>query len=284
MAGQTSPVVSNLANPSDAGRPTSGFMSSNQHMQYHASPGVSASRPYSPAVNTTPVGYPNGPSSAGGYGQDASYGLHQPQQGHQSPAVSQRPLAQPNGAPYGVLSPAPNQQGYSNHPMNTPQPTSGSFVPQQQVHPMTLPPAQYSYSQTTAPREAQGYATMTPAGEYSDPTQAQSSEMMMLGDIAMAATVPVFGGEENLSKSPYAGMPEDFMAFLFNSPPGDGSPMSQANLQNSYLRYVSRMVEIQLTAADMLIVTVICTTRSTPCRSSGTMQLPWAISQTARNM
>ena len=119
MVGQTSPVVSSLSNPSDAGRPTSGFMSSNQHMQYHASPGVSASRPYSPAVNTTPVGYPNGPSSAGGYAQDTGYGLHQPQQGHQSPAVSQRPLAQPNGAAYGVLSPAPNQQGYPNHPMNT---------------------------------------------------------------------------------------------------------------------------------------------------------------------
>ena len=143
---------------------------------------------------------------------------------------------------------------------------------------MTLPPAQYSYSQTSAPREAQGYATMTPAGDYSDPTQPQSSEMMMLGDIAMAGTVPVFGGEENLSKSPYAGMPEDFMAFLFNSPPGDGSPMSQGNIQNSYLRYVSRMVEIQLRAANLLIVTVICTTRSTPCHSSGTMQLPWAIS------
>jgi hypothetical protein len=52
----------------------------------------------------------------------------------------------------------------------------------------------------------------------------------MLDQMAMPGTVPVFGSDGALNKSPYVGMPEDFMAYLFNFPPsGDGSssPMSQ---------------------------------------------------------
>jgi hypothetical protein len=60
--------------------------------------------------------------------------------------------------------------------------------------------------------------------------------MMILGDMAVPGTAPIFGGDGDLSKSPYAGMPEDFMAFLFNSPPGDGSSASQVSIQNPYAK------------------------------------------------
>lgn len=45
--------------------------------------------------------------------------------------------------------------------------------------------------------------------------------------MSMATTIPVFGpGDSVLNKSPYVGMPEDFLVYLFNTgngQPGDGS-------------------------------------------------------------
>lgn len=49
--------------------------------------------------------------------------------------------------------------------------------------------------------------------------------MMMLDQMAMPGTVPVFGGDGDLNKSPYVGMPEDFMAYLFNSPQANMTPV-----------------------------------------------------------
>lgn len=46
----------------------------------------------------------------------------------------------------------------------------------------------------------------------------------------MQQTMPVFGTEGTLNKSPYVGMPEDFMAYLFNTP-GESSPMTGVPIQ-----------------------------------------------------
>jgi hypothetical protein len=54
--------------------------------------------------------------------------------------------------------------------------------------------------------------------------------MVMLDQMAMPGSGPVFGSDGTLSKSPYVGMPEDFMAYLFNASAasdGSASPMSQ---------------------------------------------------------
>lgn len=50
--------------------------------------------------------------------------------------------------------------------------------------------------------------------------------MMLLDQMAMPQTMPVFGSDSMLNKSPYVGMPEDFMAYLFNTAHTDGSPMA----------------------------------------------------------
>lgn len=47
----------------------------------------------------------------------------------------------------------------------------------------------------------------------------QGNPMMMLDQMAMPGSGPVFGVESGLQKSPAVGMPEDFMAYLFNSLP-----------------------------------------------------------------
>lgn len=49
----------------------------------------------------------------------------------------------------------------------------------------------------------------------------------MLDQMSMPSAGPVFG-DEGLNKSPYVGMPEDFMAYLFNSLPANGSPANHA--------------------------------------------------------
>lgn len=77
---------------------------------------------------------------------------------------------------------------------------------------------------------------MTPHGDYSEAGQ-QSSEMMMLGNMAMQATVPMFGNDGALNKSPYVGLPEDFLTYLFNtSSPGDQSPISKDLIRSAYAK------------------------------------------------
>lgn len=101
---------------------------------------------------------------------------------------------------------------------------------------MDLPPARYSNPRNSESRDAlPSYLSTTGSAHYSEPTQPQASKMM-LGDVAFSGTAPIFGGDGDLSKSPYAGMPEDFMAFLFNSPPGDGSPMTTTSLPHQYFK------------------------------------------------
>lgn len=56
---------------------------------------------------------------------------------------------------------------------------------------------------------------------------------MLLDNMSNQTTIPVFGSESVLNKSPYVGMPEDFMAYLFNtgSQSADGSTMGQMTPQ-----------------------------------------------------
>ena len=50
-----------------------------------------------------------------------------------------------------------------------------------------------------------------------------TGEIVRLDQMSMQQTMPVFGTDSILNKSPYVGMPEDFMAYLFNTH-GEGSP------------------------------------------------------------
>ncbi|KAG8425145.1 hypothetical protein J3458_001877 [Metarhizium acridum] len=54
--------------------------------------------------------------------------------------------------------------------------------------------------------------------------------------MTMLSAGPVFGDDGSLSKTPYVAMPEDFMAYLFNSLPSQGSPPG-IGLQGPVLKY-----------------------------------------------
>lgn len=81
-------------------------------------------------------------------------------------------------------------------------------------------------------------------GEYHQQgPQQPAGEMMLLDNMSNQTTIPVFGSDSVLNKSPYVGMPEDFMAYLFNTQGPDGSPMNHMVPQyNGYVSIVSTFV------------------------------------------
>lgn len=106
--------------------------------------------------------------------------------------------------------------------------------------PINLPPAQYPNFQTAATREeSQPYRPST-APDYGESTsQGQSNDLIMFDQMTMPGTIPVFGidGTDGLlNRSPYVGMPSDFLNFLFNSEgnAGQGSPMGSPVMAAPY--------------------------------------------------
>ncbi|KAL7915964.1 fungal-specific transcription factor domain-containing protein [Trichoderma velutinum] len=199
---------------------------------HHPSPQEPPGDPY-PLINNG--GPPLFPGSVSSVGHDAfardpiAHGAAAPRRlaGGQSTHGPTRPSIQTNVGPYGVISPASSGQGYHSQSSSTPQ-TAG-FVPQHNVLPFSLPPAQYSHLQTASapPRDgAPSHGTTTASAQYSD-AHHHPSEMMMLDHMEMSSSGPVFA-DDGVNKSPYVGMPEDFMAYLFNSLPANGSPHPQA--------------------------------------------------------
>lgn len=151
---------------------------------------------------------------------------------HPSPiSHARRPAVQPDGSPYGVLSPVSTQNGFYSH-QNTPQP--GMYTSQNNFPPLALSPA--AMSQATSPVIPPGLGQGTPfaapcPGEYPEQTdQQRGSDMMMLDQMAIPQTMPVFGSDNIYHKSPYAGMPEDFMAYLFNTTGSQPSDSPQGRM------------------------------------------------------
>ncbi|RBR25897.1 uncharacterized protein FIESC28_01170 [Fusarium coffeatum] len=229
---QRDTMAGHMASPIAPGQPPS--FSRNNSIDYgrpqqtnapYQPPQVPTPSPYSPMGNAPTGMYQNGnvPNGMDSYmSPTQGYDNRTPQLSQpQSPSVSQRPSISAGNSQYNVMSPVANQQGFSNqHQQNMGQ---NNFVSQQNVMPMNLPPAQYSNGQNS---------TAVTSAEYSEPGTTQATEMMMLDQMAMPATVPVFGEGGDLNKSPYVGMPEDFMAYLFNSPSQAMTPVMGPNYTN----------------------------------------------------
>lgn len=240
-AGSTSP---------EANRPGTGY-SKGRHLPmppYH-SPKDGIGSPYNVA-NTPPTGYPNGghPNGVDYMHHDGSYHHTPVQRGlHHSPPTLQRPpLLQTNVGSYGVLSPVSTQHGYHSRSHNTPQSAATvPYMPPQNFPAFTLPPSDFSAPVTAVSREAQQpphsqHAPHAPStsGEYAEQGHQPAGDMMLLDQMSQPAVMPVFGSDQTLSKSPYVGMPEDFMAYLFNtSQQGEGSPLTGVALNQCYNNY-----------------------------------------------
>ncbi|KAB5572511.1 fungal-specific transcription factor domain-containing protein [Coniochaeta sp. 2T2.1] len=244
--GQSSPLVdgrfpqAGSISP-EVNRPNTAYGKlSHMGMPYH-SPKDTMGSPYTPMTNTPATGYPNGHHANGAeyMHHDSGYHSGRSQQGpHQSPAGPQRPSVQTNIGPY--MSPMSAQTGYHSQQHNTPQSANGvqQYVPPQNFTPFTLPPSDFSTTSATVKRESQQTYAPPASAEYSEQMQqSQPSDMMLLDQMSMPTTIPIFGPSDSiLNKSPYVGMPEDFMAYLFNTngQPGEGSPLIGAQQLQGY--------------------------------------------------
>ncbi|KAH9897233.1 fungal-specific transcription factor domain-containing protein [Xylariomycetidae sp. FL2044] len=209
-------------------------------------PGTDAAgTPYTPVTNTPPTGFPHAgpPGGVDTYlHHDPNYGgAHAGRHPHQSPTGSSRPSVQTTVGPYGVLSPVSTQHGgYHNPPTGTPQSNATMpYVSQSNFAPFSLPPSDFTNAAAAGMPRDQAFVS-TSSADYHDHDHARvSSEMMMLGQMSSnQATIPIFGSDGVLNKSPYISIPEDFVAFLFNTNAPDGSPsVGQVMPQNQYTNY-----------------------------------------------
>lgn len=215
-------------------RPAHGM--SYQHQQQHKDTGAFGHGP------GTPPGYPMGGHTNGMDGMmdnmmnhDGAYGQRQ---SYSSPHPQQRQNVPTPAAPY--MSPVSNQHGYHGQPQSAPH--SATYVNQANFAPFNLPPSDFSANTASSNnnngndngqrggggngRDGQQYAPTTSAEFMEQHGAQQSGEMMLLDQMSMPGTIPVFGSDSVLSKSPYVTIPEDFVAYLFNtSQQGDQSPM-----------------------------------------------------------
>lgn len=247
--GSTSPEVKrpNLA----------GMVSRTSQLQYQSPQDTTNS--YSPMTNPSSATYSNTTSNNGadGYsqpnvfkrsnsdsinrGQDGNVipGSRAPQR-HSSFGVADskqvefsRPPLQAAVGHYGLLNSAPNNQPYHN-----PQASPQSFVSQQNFPPFTLPPSEFTPTAPSTREPDVTYPTTMSTDYPSESATPQQSgpDMMMLDQMAVPNTMPVFGGE-GYSRSPFA-MPEDLVTYLFSGQQMEGSsPMGQMGPQGGYANY-----------------------------------------------
>lgn len=211
----------------EANRPGSAYARPHMHPQFQDVTGS----PYTPITNTPPVfPHPNGPHSNGvNYIRSDGPYAHMPgQQPQHSPHGPQRPSVQTNVPPYGVMSPA-SQHGFQGHPNGTPQ-TATPYSGQANFPAFSLPPSNFNSTAPSAnvPREgSQGYGPQHGMTDHFQGQPQPAGEMVLLDNMTSQTTIPVFGSDSVLNKSPYVGMPEDFMAYLFNTQSGEGAQMNQ---------------------------------------------------------
>ncbi|KAI1264209.1 fungal-specific transcription factor domain-containing protein [Xylariaceae sp. FL1019] len=209
------------------------------HLQYQ-SPKDSVGAPYTPITNPSPATFPNMNEGYMHADQDTAYSARLQ---HQSPSGQiHRSHVQRSTGSYGVMSPVSAHPGsYHLQPTHTPQsaPTM-PYVPPNNFPAFTLPPSGFA---TTAgvnigSPSAPHYASTT--SEYGEQSHDQSStDMMLLDQMTAQATMPVFGPDGVLNKSPYISIPEDFVAYLFNTTTPDTSPQAVAQFiqRNNYPSY-----------------------------------------------
>lgn len=232
----------------------SGIKSRANPLQYQ-SPHEHNPTSYSPAINPSSGTYPGTDNLPGNFKRSNSDTVTQ----HETPSVtpsdrprrqgsfgaanansagfSRPPLQSPAG-PYGLV---PSASGHADYHSSHPSPQS--YVSQQNFPPFTLPPPGYSTTPTTATstRESEPpYHTSLPTDFPSEGAHhAQSGpDMMLLDQMSIPNSMPVFGGGGGYNRSPFA-IPEDFVAFLFNGQQLDTPSLMGQMGQQGYAKLVN---------------------------------------------
>ncbi|KAG6011831.1 hypothetical protein E4U54_007885 [Claviceps lovelessii] len=103
---------------------------------------------------------------------------------------------------------------------------------------VNIPQTQYTSSQSEIPSHApqHPYPRSEPQ-QFHQTTQNQGTDVVGLHQIAKSSVGAVFGDDGGPSKSPYIGLPEDFMAYLFNSLPAHGALAEHSGLHGPSSNY-----------------------------------------------
>ncbi|RWA03129.1 hypothetical protein EKO27_g11976 [Xylaria grammica] len=217
------------------------------HSQYQSpKDGVGIGTPYTPINSTSPATFPHpGPSNLPDAYLHSDQGTgYNARLSHQSPTGHQQRLhSHAGGNVYGVLSPVSTHPGsYHLQATHTPQsvPTI-PFVAPNNFPAFSLPPSDFN---TTAGVGAGSGSTHqyapTTSSEYGEQSHSQAStDLMLLDQMTAQATMPVFGPDGILNKSPYISIPEDFVAYLFNTTSPNTSPSTVGHIvpRNPYSNY-----------------------------------------------
>ncbi|KAJ8112902.1 hypothetical protein ONZ43_g5282 [Nemania bipapillata] len=162
--------------------------------------GIGIGTPFTPMTSTSPATFPHpGPSNV----PDAY--VH-PEQGTGYNSVPTMPYVAPNNFPA-----------------------------------FSLPPSDFNAAAgvSTGSGSTHQYAPTT-SSEYGEGSHSHAStDLMLLDQMTAQATMPMFGPDGMLNKSPYISIPEDFVAFLFNTTSPNTSPSTVGHIiqRSSYSNY-----------------------------------------------
>ncbi|KAI1821526.1 fungal-specific transcription factor domain-containing protein [Xylaria intraflava] len=210
------------------------------HSQYQSpKDAVGIGTPYTPMASTSPATFSHSGHSDQGTGYNASLMHQSPSSSHQ-----QRFHSHPGANNFGVMSPASaHPNSYHLQPTHTPQsvPTV-PFVAPNNFPAFSLPPSNYNAAAAGVSACSGSTNQYAPAAssEYVEQSQAQATtDLMFLDRMTAQATMPVFGHDGMLNKSPFVSIPEDFVAYLFNTNSPTTSPSTVSHLvsRNPYLNY-----------------------------------------------
>lgn len=208
------------------------YGNANHAQSHYLSPQEPIHSPYTSGSNTSPaghqVGYPsNVPEN---YGMDmtgSTRGHHiardnvlhpPPQSAPQASFAYAGTLSSPTASSHPRFYPSQGQSIASPQQMSNYNTNQQHMPPDMQASP---PAANGSLSAMQVP--GQGYSVVA-VSDGQDALLQQPTDIITLDQMSMPGVGPVFGDDGGLGKSPYVGMPEDFMAYLFNSLPNQSSP------------------------------------------------------------
>lgn len=205
------------------------------HSQYQSpKDGIGIGTPYTPMNSTSPATFPHpGPSNVPDtYSeQGTGYNARLP---HQSPTGHPRLHTHSGANIYGALSPVSTHPGsYHLQATHTPQsvPTM-PFVAPNNFPAFSLPPSDFNTAAgvSTGSGLPHQYAPTT-SSEYGEPSHSHAStDLMLLDQMTAQSTMPMFGPDGILNKSPYISIPEDFVAYLFNTTSPTTSPSTVGHI------------------------------------------------------
>ncbi|KAI1324164.1 fungal-specific transcription factor domain-containing protein [Xylariaceae sp. FL0255] len=191
------------------------------HLQYQSSKDGVAT-PYTSVSHTSPATFNQGVDAYMMSDQDAGFAARIP---HPPPSGQlQRPQNQRNAGAYGVMSPvSTHSSGFHMRPVHPQSAPARPFVAPNNFPAFSLPPSDFS---TAAGDISTPHFAPTTTTDFGEQSQAHTSntDLMLLDQMTAQATIPMFGPDGTINKSPYISIPEDFVAYLFNTTTPDTSP------------------------------------------------------------